>query len=132
MSYDEDVGFDLIEDAYYRRKARIYKNKRIELYNSFPMTKKERRVMNGCGLAEMKPEGGRMNYDRNEFSLKISLEKYTVISDIGNYQGSWVKEDDAIDFCKRQIKDGAKVRFYILESKKEIGLKAPEMDIEDL
>lgn len=68
----------------------------------------------------------------NTSSVSVIIEKYVVLSTSGYYKGSWVKEADAIAFCKKEVKSDTDKRFVILEAKKEIGTKTPEIEIEEL
>ena len=60
------------------------------------------------------------------------IEKYTVMTDSLRHCGSWVEEDEAIAFITREVKGGSKARYFLLEAKKEIGVKTPEIEIEEL
>lgn len=66
-------------------------------------------------------------------SISTNLEKWVVISNNGSLQGSWEKQKDAVDFCRRALRDRSNTqRYLLLESKKEIGTKSPEIEIEEI
>jgi len=68
----------------------------------------------------------------NELMIERTVEKFAVMTNGAQYKGSWAKEEDAISFIKREIKSGSKQRYIVLEAKKEIGTKSPEIEIEEL
>lgn len=72
-----------------------------------------------------------MTYDTAP-ALTASLEKHVVLRTDGVFQGSWAKEKDAMNFCKRMVKTHEKQRYVILEAKKEVGTKTPEIEVEEI
>lgn len=66
------------------------------------------------------------------FNLSIDIKKYVVIKNNGSYLSSFDEEKAAIDWCRKAVKLEPDNRYYILESKKEVGAKSPEIEIEDL
>lgn len=92
----------------------------------------------GCGLLKMniKQEEEKMNTYNNQYStlgnLASNPEKYVVMTNTGNFKGSWAKEEHALKYIKNQIKNDTTTRYLILQAIKEVGTKTPEIEIEEI
>ncbi len=60
------------------------------------------------------------------------LKKYVVITGSYRFCGTYKQEQEALEYIENEVKNDSKERFYILEAKKEVGVKTPEMQIEEL
>lgn len=120
---DPRGAFGYRDDARKRREIENLKS----LIRSCPFP-----PMNPCGKCEVRLE--KIKQLENSMNISTNIEKYVVMTTGGNFQGSWEKEKDAIMAVRRMIKNnnGRDVRYIVLEAKKEIGTKSPEIEIEDI
>ena len=74
------------------------------------------------------------SYDNRTQAIEATPEKYVVMTTSGQFKGSWAKEKDALNWIKQTIKNDndRSRRYLILEAIKEIGVKSPEIEIEEL
>ena len=66
--------------------------------------------------------------------IDSKIEKYVVMTTGGTFRGSWAKQQDALSYTRREIRNHPTrdYRFIILEAKQEVGAKSPEIEIEDI
>ena len=66
--------------------------------------------------------------------VDTQIEKYVVMTKGGVFRGSWTKQQDALSYVRREIRDNPTrgLRYIILEAKQEVGTKSPEIEIEDI
>ena len=95
------------------------------------------------GTCSNKPEGATIDYnvigqmlDKQEVqrmnTLERKIEKYVVMTTCGIMHSSYETEKEALDYCKRCLRDKCDKRFLILVVSKEVGQKSPEIEIEEV
>lgn len=75
-----------------------------------------------------------MNYLCGEATKQVSVDmkKFVVMTTTGRLMTSFPTDEEAVSFCKREVKLNNEKRYVILEAKKEVGTKSPEVEIEEL